>query len=498
MHRGHPGQRDELGSDPEYLQIAGAGGLQAGRTSPFRRILFETSMGMNGSWRRHLRELRRWQDLGDVGTRKVQEGLLWRLLDHAARHVPYYRDLFRDHGLLTGDRVRIGAMTDIPCLDRATLRREFDRLRSDDLDRRRWWLNGTGGSTGEPVRFIQDHEEGMWRTAVERLFDEWADIPFGARRVRLAGSERNLLPAPEPRGPRGLLDRWRCLKLRLYQWRRNELTLNSFRMTPQQMRAHTDRVDLWRPRHIAGYADSLFELARFIERSGRAVHSPDSIMSSSGTLLPYMRETIERVFRAPVFDRYAAREFGSFAAEDRRHAGMIVAAPVRLVEILRPDGSPAGPLEEGEVVVTSLTSYAMPLLRYRIGDLGCMAERPCERTGWPVLAHLTGRITDTFVRPDGGVVSSLYFIHLVGVVLKAMWIRKIQIVQEELSRIAVHLVLEPPVNESHPEFVQGTRWLAERIRLAMGEGCAVEFRVRDDIPVEQSGKFRYTISRVAR
>ena len=461
-------------------------GLSRTTVSPFRRFLFETSLGMSRPWKRNMEQLGRWQDLGEEGTRKLQEQLLEQTLAHAASHVPYYRDLFGAHGLLSGGRVRIHALTEIPCLDRATLRREFDRLRSDDLDHRSWTVNSTGGSTGEPVRFIQDRESGFWRAAVEHLFDEWAGVPFGIRRVRLWGSERDLIVGREP------------LKLRVYRWRRNELSLNSFRMTPAQMRTYTERINACRPGHIVGYADSLYEFSRFLERSGLTVHPPDSIMSSSGTLLPHQRETIERAFRAPVFNRYASREFGGIASEDGAHDGMVVAAPHTYVEVLRPDGSPAGPLEEGEVVITSLTNYAMPLIRYRIGDLACMAEHGSARTGWPVLAQVAGRVTDTFVRSDGGVVSSLYFIHLVGVVLGAGWIRRFQVIQEELSRVIVNLVLEAPFTESSPDFLLGTRELKDKIRLAMGEDCTVEFQVREDIPTEPSGKFRYAISRVAR
>ena len=382
--------------------------------------------------------------------------------------------------------MRIGALTDIPLLGRATLRREFDRLRSDDLDRRSWRLNATGGSTGEPVRFIQDRAADTWRLAIELLFDQWSGVRPGMRRLRLWGSEPDLFAGREP------------LKERLYRWRRNEITLNSFRMTLAQMRTYAERINAWRPDHILGYADSLYELSRFFEHSGLAVHSPESLMSSSGTLLPHQRGTIERVFRAPVFDRYAAREFGAMAGEDGTHQGMVVAAPGNEVEILRPDGAPAGPGEEGEMVVTSLTNYAMPLIRYRIGDLACPAERGSARTGWPVLSKVTGRVTDTLVRPGGGVVSALYFIHLVGVVLRAAWIRRFQVVQEDLSRIVVHLVLEPPATESDPEFLPRIRELADKIRLVMGPGCAVEFQVREEILPEPSGKYRYVISRVPR
>lgn len=455
-------------------------------TASWRRLLFETSLGINGPWMPRLEQLRRWQDLGEEGARKLSEERLARILEHAARHVPYYRDLFRDHGLVSGGRVRVGALTEIPCLDRATLRREFDRLHSDDLARRSWKLNATGGSTGEPVRFIQDRESDAWRTAVELLFDEWLGLRLGMRRVVLWGSVRDLVAGRE------------TLKVRFYRWRRNESWLNSFRMTPAQMRAFAERINEWRPAHILGYADSLYEFSRFLEHSGLTVHAPDSIMSSAGTLPPHHRETIERVFRAPVFNRYAAREFGGIAGEDGAHDGMVVAAPDKYVEVLRPDGSPAGPREEGELAITSLTNYAMPLIRYRIGDRGCLAERRSAGTGWPVLTQVTGRITDTFVRPDGGVVSSLYFIHLVGVVLSARWIRRFQVIQEDPSLIVVLLVLEPPLTESSPEFVLGTREVADKIRVVMGETCAVEFQVRDDIPADPSGKYRYAISRVAR
>jgi phenylacetate-CoA ligase len=182
--------------------------------SPFRRFLFETSLGIKRRWKRNLEQLRCWQDLDEEETRRLQDQHLERLLDHAARQVPYYRDLFHAHGLLRGERVRIGALTEIPCLDRATLRHEFDRLRSDDLAQRTWRLNGTGGSTGVPVCFIQDRESDLWRIAVERLFDEWTGVPFGMRRVRLWGSERDLLVGRD------------TLKGRIYRWRRKNL-LNS-------------------------------------------------------------------------------------------------------------------------------------------------------------------------------------------------------------------------------------------------------------------------------
>ena len=93
-------------------------------------------------------------------------------------------------------------------------------------------------------------------------------------------------------------------------------------------------------------------------------------MVTAGTLFEPIRQTIESVFQAPVFNRYGSREVGDIACECEAHSGLHVALPTQFVEILRPDGTAAGPGEIGEIVVTSLTNFAMPLIRYRIGIVG--------------------------------------------------------------------------------------------------------------------------------
>jgi phenylacetate-CoA ligase len=70
-----------------------------------------------------------------------------------------------------------------------------------------------------------------------------------------------------------------------------------------------------------------------------------------------------------------------------------------LVEVINPeDGTPAPPGTGGELVFTTLTKEALPLIRYRTGDLGTVTLEPC-RCGRTTarLTRLAGRRDDMMI-----------------------------------------------------------------------------------------------------
>ena len=105
-----------------------------------------------GSTGKHLREFRDGQWLAPAASRADQERRLRALLEHVARHVPYYREVLTASGVWEAPgRVMLERFEDVPLLDKATIRSRYEDLKSDDLGSRDWWLNATGGSTGEPL-----------------------------------------------------------------------------------------------------------------------------------------------------------------------------------------------------------------------------------------------------------------------------------------------------------------------------------------------------------
>lgn len=92
------------------------------------------------------------------------------------------------------------------------------------------------------------------------------------------------------------------------------------------------------------------------------------------------RSELETSFGIKAYDSYGLSEmFGpGVAFECTEQDGLHIWEDHFLVEILDPEGQPCAPGEAGELVLTSLTKEAMPLIRYRTGDVTYVLEDGCN------------------------------------------------------------------------------------------------------------------------
>ena len=403
--------------------------------------------------------------------------LLVQLLAHCKQSVPYYAEVMRD----TGDSFYEDPeeyLRRFPILTKDTIRSRFDALKSTDLARRKWYLNTSGGSTGEPVEFIQDWEYAARSGAITLLYSKLAGKEIGECEACLWGSGRDIIYGSE---------HWRA---RLVNKITNTIFLNAYRMTPDRMREFIALLNAKRPKLILAYAESLYELARFSEREALEVTPQTAIMSTAGTLYPFIRETVERVFQCRMFNRYGSREVGDVACERPGGEGLGVAPWGNYVEIVDSEGNRVPDGTEGEILVTSLTNFAMPLVRYRIGDRGVLAPaaRGYRDRHGQVLETVLGRTSDIFKAGNGVLMDPGYFMSLLDF---KDWIRKYQVIQRSYSCI-VYRIVRLGSDYQQAELDE----IAAKTRLVMGDDCQVAFEFVDEIPASGSGKYRYTISEV--
>jgi phenylacetate-CoA ligase len=115
-----------------------------------------------------------------------------------------------------------------------------------------------------------------------------------------------------------------------------------------------------------------------------------------------MREEIERALGLRTVNFYGLSEmYGPGVAAEclTERSGLHVNSDHFLAEVVDPtDGRPLPPGAEGELVFTALTSEALPLLRYRTGDVGRLEVAPCPCGRTTVrLAGLRGRHDDMLI-----------------------------------------------------------------------------------------------------
>ncbi|BAU57089.1 phenylacetate-coenzyme A ligase [Halorhodospira halochloris] len=415
--------------------------------------------------------------------KQEQNRILYDLFKDTANRFPFWNERMRACGLLDAKgRIDLDRFSALPLLERSELVERRDELADEDYPDETWW-DQTGGSTGEPVRILKNRASKQAMLQAKAQMHRWAGHRPGMPVLELWGAERDILEQRHrpPYWEWPLRQRLRC----------NKLVQNAFRMGEAQMRQYLAEWHWFRPRTVLAYAHSIHELARFAEREGVEVYRPQAIITSAGTLTEEMRADIRRVFGAPVFNRYGSREFGNMAMSCEQEDGLHVIPTATMIEILRPDGSPTEPDELGEIVVTSLTARAMPMIRYRIGDTGVWAEDacPCGRP-FPLIKQVTGRVSDQFIAQDGSYVHGEYFTHMVWAMPT---IRKFQVVQESLSRVRFRLVLEG--REPYDVPVEEAR-LTEETRKALGADCEVLFEYPSEIEPNATGKHRFTISHV--
>jgi phenylacetate-coenzyme A ligase PaaK-like adenylate-forming protein len=448
-----------------------------------RRLAVKTLLRLSSSQiPANLREFSRLEHLPRPQLKTYQQHKLEVLLLHAHAHVPYYRDLLSEHGVVSDGRVQLENFKKIPILTKNLLRKKTDDLTSNDHVKREAFFNSSGGSSGAPVRFVQDPMYRDFNFANKIYYKTFAGQQVGDPELRLWGSERDILGTSAPLAER----------LKMYLYNREEL--NAFDLSAK---TYSDFVSLWnrfKPTWIESYAQSMFEFARMVTQQNTPMHRPRGILTSAGTLLPHMRETIENTFNCIVYNRYGSREVGDMACTCEQRKGLHLSVWNHFVEVLDSELKPSAPGELGRLYVTTLNNFSMPLIRYDIGDIAALAENDdycaCGRTT-PLLKQVEGRETSIFRTQSGRLIPGEFFIHFVGVVFNKGGVGRFQVIQKTLSSLEIKVV----VHNEH-DFSKQKPVVEEVIRKTMGHDCSINWKEVDDIPPLTSGKYLYTVSEV--
>lgn len=337
----------------------------------------------------------------------------------AYEQTPFYRERFDRLGFDPRADFSFADFARLPVLEREEVRGAGQALLSSAVESSQLLKDTTGGSTGMPTEVWLGPEERGWRESAGERFQQLIGAPAGTRTALLWGHHL------DPVKREGLRDRYSAF-VNHQRW------FDCFRLSPETLSRYDNEFKHWQPACIVAYAAALGALAEYLQERGRAPNYPDlCFVTGAEKLLPHHRESIERVFQKPVHERYGSRDVGyiGYQIQPQRTLDFEIDWANLLVE---PETSD----HHSSILITKLHADGMPMIRYRIGDVGSF---PLDtKSGHPsfALKEVLGRDTDRIWLRNGHWITGLQMPHL----LKDFAVQEFQFVQQADYSIDLSIV----------------------------------------------------------
>ena len=405
------------------------------------------------------------------------------LIEHCREYNDWYADRLADIDL-SSEQELLQTWRRLPLLTREDLQNNREAMRSKYLPENHGEtkLSVTSGSTGKPVGVWRSDLNGLYWNAITMRDHIWHNRDFFGRlaAVRFVASDSS---AYSPDGQE--FSSWGVPVDMLGQSGPAALLPIDI---PVNKQLHW--LERQSPKYLLSYPSNLRALADKAEANGSSFPSLEQIRTVSEALDDETRARIESVFKAPVVDAYSSEEVGYIALQCPEHNHYHIQAESVWVEILNEHGRPCKPGETGRIIVTDLHNYAMPIIRYDIGDYAQLGDTcDCGR-GLPVIKRILGRVRNMLITPDGDRLWPNPYIAAFSKV-SGQKIRQAQLIQTRTDTIEVVLATDTPLNTTQESV------LIEFLQDKLHYDFNFQFTYCDEIKRSASGKFEEFKSNIA-
>lgn len=407
---------------------------------------------------------------------------LTELLTHSYRTVPFYRQRLKEANFNPGKKVTGDLWRRLPILTREEVQEAGVRLRSSAIPRRHGetFTISTSGSTATPVTVQKTWGSQIFFQAINMRDHLW-------HRPDLSGMLCSIRPEfdmKEASYPRGISwDVW------------EGPTSDLFETGPSAgLHVHTaieDQVKWLRrknPSFLVTVASNLLGLANYCRVEGIRFPKLQYLSTVGEPLTEELRSACREAWGVSAKDIYSSVEVGYMALQCPENDHLHVQGEVTLIEVLDEQGQPCGPGETGRVIATPLHNYAMPLIRYAVGDFAVAGERCSCGRGLPVIEKVLGRTRNMLHLPDG----RRFFPNFAGHTFSELApVQQFQILQKTLDTLELHFVVKRPLTTDEEDAVRGF------IRQRLDYPFEINFTYVDVIERAVSGKFEEFKSEIA-
>lgn len=404
----------------------------------------------------------------------LQTQKLNRLITHANKTSKWYRKVITDIGLDLSQPLTLHDLKKFPVTTKINIRENTANFISNSYDPELMPKAKTGGSTGVSLNLLFDEHCQKLRNGAQMFADSFSGWEPGIRVAAIWGN---------PPTPKTLKQKIRAFLLE------RMIYLDTMDLNPNSMNNFVVRWRSFQPEMIFGHSHSIYIFAKFIIEQDIKDLRPNGIVATSMMLLDHEREIIETAFQCKVSNRYGCEEVGLIAVECEKHQGMHINNSHIILECLDENNQPVALGQAGKLVITDLNNFGMPLIRYRVEDVGVLSDRQCScGRNSPLLERLEGRVADFLKKPDGGQVAGVSLVERT--LTKIPGIEQMQLVQEQLHEILINRV-------KGSEYTPSTdAQLIAEFREVFDASVNLIINDVEKIPQEKSGKYRFSICKI--
>lgn len=419
---------------------------------------------------RQLAACERWSAEALADAQRQQLGLL---IEHTWDTIPFYRQRLQSAGIVADRDPTMAEWRRLPLLTRRDIQDAGDALVCDDVPEAHGEIitTTTSGSTGAPVTVAGTILDAYFAKAFGLRHFHWHPHDFRQKLALIQSLGKVVADYPDG----ATFDRW------------GDAGTFPFQTGPAAgldiMTSVDDQID-WlqrvQPSYLSTYPTNLMALVERCADKGIKLPRLRHVTTTGEVLGDYVRQACLREWGILVYDIYSAMELGVIALQCPQHEHYHLQVENAIIEIIDDDGAPCEPGDTGRVVVTPLRNFAMPLLRYEIGDYAEMgAACDCGRSS-PVVKRIMGRQRNMLVTPDGAKYFPFFGASRFAEIAPVVQHRFIQTAPD---RIEAQFVVRRPLSEDEQEKLRA------RILRRMPFQFVIDFKFVDEIPRSAGGKY---------
>lgn len=407
------------------------------------------------------------------------------LFVHAYNTIPFYKQKWSQNNVSPTRMVSKKMWKEIPILTRDEIQQQGKRLCSQNIPKThgKVYPVTTSGSTGKPITVYKTDTSSLFWQAFGLREHYWHKRDFSLQFASIRSVPHRM--RDKASYPDGIVSRSWGNPVGSLHNTGNGLLLDVFTLVSNQI----EWITRHKPEYILTLASNAFALAEYCYNNGVRLPHLRHMRTYGEVVDEKVRHKCRQAWDVPVIDMYSSEEVGYMAIQCPEHEHYHLQSEAVYVEVINEKGEDCQPGEIGQIVVTPLHNFAMPLIRYAIGDYAEVGEPcPCGR-GLPVVNRILGRTRNMFILPDG---DQLWAPSPYESLIKIAPIKQYQIIQQTLFDIEFRLVLERPVTQEEEEKMREVL-----LSIFRSHPYKIKFSYPDKIERNRNGKFEDFVSKVA-